>query len=146
MAKTRRRSRPVFPHENDTRFLNVDLDIYSRTSLAPLVSALGRTVVVLYVGTENRRHSAHLELARTVRTPDALIRRFVRLIERLPRDARRLWNGAQRREFNIGIQAGSRPHASEFRVSPDVIQAAARVGGAIVTTVYAPIPRRTKSS
>jgi hypothetical protein len=32
-----------------TEFLNVDLDIYSRFDLQPLVKALGKKVIILYV-------------------------------------------------------------------------------------------------
>jgi hypothetical protein len=33
-----------------THFLNVDLDIYSKADLQPLVSALAKKIMVLYVG------------------------------------------------------------------------------------------------
>jgi hypothetical protein len=33
-----------------THFLNVDLDIYSRSDLQPLVDGFGRKVSVMYVG------------------------------------------------------------------------------------------------
>jgi len=122
----------------ETTFLNVDLDLWSRTPLEPLVQALGSSVVELFVGHDGRRHAAHLEWARSSLKPDVLIQRFVAAIERLPRPARRLWNQARRREFNIGIQAALQPHGFELRLEPATVQAVARVGASIGVTVYAP--------
>ena len=51
----------------ETTFLNVDLDLWSRTSLEPLVRALGASVVELFVGRDGGRHAAHLEWARLCR-------------------------------------------------------------------------------
>jgi hypothetical protein len=122
----------------ETTFLNVDLDLWSRTSLEPLVRALRSSVIELFVGHDGRRHAAHLEWARSSQKPDVLIRRFVAAIERLPRPARRLWNQSHRREFNIGIQAAMQPHGFELRLEPATVEAAARVGASIGVTVYAP--------
>ena len=122
----------------ETTFLNVDLDLWSRTSLEPLVRALGASVVELFVGQDGRRHVAHLEWARSSPRPDVIIQRFVNAIERLPRSARRLWDQSQRREFNIGIQAAMQPHGFELRLDPTTVEAAARVGASIGVTVYAP--------
>ena len=46
-----------------TRFLSVDLDIYSRSDLQPLLDALGRKVIVLHAGpVEGKRsYEAHVE-------------------------------------------------------------------------------------
>ena len=59
-----------------THYLNVDLDIYAKCDLQPLVTALGKSVVVLYCGRMKRTHCAHLELARDTKTADSTIRRF----------------------------------------------------------------------
>src|SRR5947199_239815 len=50
-----------------TQFRNVDLDIDSNSDLQPLVTALGKKVIVLYVKRIRRTHSAHLELAKITR-------------------------------------------------------------------------------
>lgn len=118
-------------------FLNVDLDICSRSPLEPLVNAFGRSVIVLHVGPEGRRHVAHLEAAVDARTPDRPIRRFVELIKRLPRAERRLWDRAQLREFNIGIQSGVTPPSYELHLDPATVRAAASVNAGIGVTVYA---------
>jgi len=69
---------------------------------------------------------------------------FVGLIESLPSAERELWNKATIRDFNIGVQAGS-------RLIHEIILAAAPegrvdVGARIVFTVYAPELVKCQSS
>ena len=123
---------------NATRFLNVDLDIYSRQDLEALVNALGKKVIVLYVGRLKRTHRAHLELAKTTKTADATIRGLCALIETLPNAERDLWNSAKVRDFNIGVQAGTHPYSSEFALAAETLKAAQELSARIVFTVYAP--------
>lgn len=121
-----------------THFLNVDLDIYSKADLQPLVTALGKKVLVLYAGRIRQTHCAHLELAKVTKTADATIRGFCCLIKALPKLERGLWNAAKVRDFNIGVQAGMQPHATEFALAAETLKAAHELGGRIVLTVYAP--------
>lgn len=134
VAVPRRRS------PEQTSFLNVDLDIVSKAPLAPLIAALGRSVVVLYAGPEGRRHVAHLETARTSNDPSRLIRRFVDLVRTLPRAEKRLWDGAETREFNLGFQAAATPATFESRLDPAAVRAAASVNAGIGITVYGAAP------
>jgi hypothetical protein len=123
----------------ETTFLNVDLDIWSRSPLEPLVAALGKKVCVLHVGKEARRHGAHLELARSggrAHNADQVIRRLAKLVTSLPRSQRTLWNRAQVRAFNVGIQAATKPFSYELRLQPETLAAIASVNGRLVVTVY----------
>jgi len=133
-----RLKRKYEPTEIRTAFLNVDLDIWSRTPLERLVTAFGRQVIVLNVGEENGRWGAHLEHATNGSRSDVdtAIQRLVRMVERLPSDVRKVWDRAERREFNVGIQSGVTPYASEFRVEPGTLEAIARVNARLVVTVY----------
>jgi hypothetical protein len=128
-----------------TQFLNVDVELRSSRSLQPLVDALGKRVIVLRLDREARTHCAHLELSVTSRNPDVLIRRFVRLIERLPRATRAQWDSATAREFNIGIQAGANPHGFPLQLEADTLRAVVRVDGRVGITVYGTGERRLKS-
>jgi hypothetical protein len=67
-----------------TGFLNVDLDVYSRSNLEPLVAALGKKVLPLHVGREGQGHSAHLELCASREDADATIASLTTLIHKLP--------------------------------------------------------------
>jgi hypothetical protein len=93
-------------YSSETHFLNVDLDIYSKHDLSPLVKCFGKKVVVLHAGVEHRNYSAHLEIAKLTRTADSIIRAFCKLVDALPERERALWNNATVRSFSIGIQAG----------------------------------------
>jgi hypothetical protein len=132
----RRQARESRPRKREqTTFLNIDLDIYSRSPLDSLVQAFGRHVVTLYVGRQGRRHAAHLEMATYSQNPDRLIRRFADLVQRLSPANRRLWDAAQVREFNIGIQAASGP-AYELHLNPKTVKAASAINATIGITVY----------
>jgi hypothetical protein len=121
-----------------TGFLNVDLEIFSKRDLQPLIGALGEKVLVLDSALERRTYRAHLELTRIPSTPDAMIRAFCALIEGLPKPARHLWTQAKRRDFNIGVEAGtSSRRPREFALSTETLKAAHRLGARIAFTVYA---------
>ena len=122
----------------DTRFLNVDLDIFSKRDLHPLLNAFGKKVSVLYSGRDRRTYRAHIELARIPRTADFTIRGFCSMIEALPKAERDLWIQAKRRDFNIGVQAGMSPHSTLFVLPVETLKAAHKLGARIVFTVYAP--------
>jgi hypothetical protein len=125
-------------------FLNVDLDIYSRSRLDALAAAFGNKMVVLFVGRELHRYSAHLEVAGNTKSADATIQRICKLVRGLPRASRKLWDAAITRDFNIGIQAASRPRAFEFVLDARTVQKVASLNARIVVTVYAP-EKRTKA-
>ena len=76
--------------EEGTTFLNVDLEVISRTPLDPLVQAFGRKVDVLHVDQWGRRYGAQVEVAGSGYrgNADSLIRRLVTLVKALPRNAR----------------------------------------------------------
>lgn len=119
-----------------TRFLNVDLDIYSKSDLEPLIKALGENAFVLHSGRERRYLSAHLELSRVPTSADAAIRGFVALILRLPRTAQKLWKTAISRSFNIGIQGGRAPQSYEVELAPATLREVAALKAQLVVTVY----------
>jgi hypothetical protein len=123
-----------------THFLNVDLDIHSKSDLQPLVTAMGKKVHVLFVGRIKRTYRAHLELWESglSESADSIIQGFCALIRALPKAAVELWNSAKIRDFNIGVQAGMQPHVYEIALAPETIRAAAGVNARIVLTVYAP--------
>jgi hypothetical protein len=131
----------VFSTLDETLFRNVDLDIYSRSDLQPLVTALGHRVIDLYVGRVRRTYEAHLELAtgRNNQTVASIILGFCKLIERLPSAKRELWDSAKTRSFDIGIEAPKRNFHFWTAVSPEAVRAAAEVGAQIAVTVYGPM-------
>jgi hypothetical protein len=130
------RNMPRAEADEKTRFLNVDLDIWSRSPLQALSDAFGKHVCVLHVGKENRRYGAHLELARFAGDADSVIRRFTSLVDQLPHPARMMWDQAHTREFNVGVQAGTSPHGYQLHLRPETVVAVARIGARLGVTVY----------
>jgi hypothetical protein len=125
-----------------TRFLNVDLDLSSREDLASLAAALHPRLFVLHVGRIRRRYWARLELRAQPRSVDSAIRRLVRAIQSMPRRQQACWNRAITRDFNIGIQVGEEPRHGEFPLAPPTVQMVGAVRGRIVITVYgAAVPK-----
>jgi hypothetical protein len=125
--------------EETTRFLNVDLDIYSRSKLDPLVAAFGKRMDVLYLGRERHLYSAHLELAGFPKSADATIRGICTLILRLPRVKRKFWDAETTRDFDIGLEAA--PRGKSFKtfklaLSAQTIQMVSSLNARIVVTVY----------
>jgi hypothetical protein len=131
-----------------TKYLNVDLDIFARVPLKELVNSIGKEAIVLYVGGERRKYEAHLELASsgTDMTADRTIIGLTRLVKRLPPRYRKVWDSARSREFNIGIEGGLQPHSFEVRLDRRTVDAVSEVGGALVITVYAPVLDAAKTS
>jgi hypothetical protein len=131
-----------------TKYINVDLDIYSRVPLTGLIEAMGDGAFVLYVGGERQKYEAHIELGSSHMgmTADRTIIGLTRLVKRLPPRYRKIWNSAKSREFNIGIEAGLEPHGFELRLDRRTVDAVKEVGGALVITVYAPVLEAAKAS
>jgi len=128
-----------------TTFLNVDLDVLSRSNLQPLVTVLGHRTFALHVGRDKHTYRAHLELSRDPKNPDAAIRSFVALIRALPKAERKLWDTAKVRDFNIGVQAAMQPHCYEIPLARETIEAVSTLRARLVLTIYAPSnssPRR----
>ncbi len=125
---------------DDSLFLNVDLDIYSKRDLQPLVDALGDSVIEMWVGRVRRTYEAHLEVTWEPRkTPSSIILRFCKLLNALPPAKRRLWNAAKTKSFDVGIEAPKRNRHYWSAVSPEAVRAVAEVGAQIAITIYGPM-------
>jgi hypothetical protein len=151
-------------------FINVDLEVWSQTDLAAFGEAVREVAFVLYSGKIRRRFLVSLEcrLPRAS-SPEATIWALLKIVAALPPAARRDWKAAQSRVFNVGYEGGEfitplreRPVGSgrwyaanpaqaaepcEASFSPKVLDAVARVGGTITTTIYPPrreVPSRRR--
>ena len=121
-----------------TIFRNVDLDIFAKFDLKPLMDAFGVKVNVLYVGRERGLYSAHLELNAQPKSADAVIRRFIRLIRDFPRTKRKLWNAATIRDFNIGVQSATKDRPYQIELGVQTLRSVALLNARVVFTVYTP--------
>jgi hypothetical protein len=48
-----------------------------------------------------------------------------------------VWNQAYRRDFNVGIQAGLKPHSYELSLKPETLKLVSSVNARVVVTIYA---------
>lgn len=139
-------SNAIAESPDTTQLLNVDLDIYSRSDLQPLVTALGKKVFVLHVGRYKRMYKAVLELNRLAKSADSKILAFCALIRALPKAQRQLWDKATVREFSIGIQAELQPITFEITLDERTVRAASEVRARINLTIYSPAIQRIDAS
>jgi hypothetical protein len=130
---------PVKKKAPDAQFLNVDLDVYSRSDLQRLVKRFRQE------GDRFVRRPREEELLRSSRigritktSADSTVRAFCTLIRALPKTERELWNAAKTREFSVGVQAGQQTFARDFRTEAQTVKAVAELGAVIVLTVYGP--------
>jgi len=138
-----RKTRSRRTGEGATEFLNIDLDIRSRRSLAPLVAAWPRAQRPLRL--DGRPHPGWLILSGpgTSKTAEAAARSLLMQVEGLSRAARQSWKAASRRTFDIGVQAGAFPGAFEKVVlGPETLRRIAALGAQVQITIYAPLRGR----
>src|SRR5437773_907049 len=114
------------------QFLNVDLDVESRGDLGPLVAAIARGAFDLNNVRRRGRHRVTFELAREPSSADAAIRRFASLLDRLPAAGRSIWDGATRRDFDVGVAASSSTDPVMVELSSEAVRYVAALHGRVV--------------
>lgn len=128
--------------EGATEFLNIDLDIRSRRSLAPLVAAWPRAQRPLRLDGRPNPHWLILSGPGTLKSAEAAARRLLKQVEGLSQAARQSWKAASRRTFDIGVQAGALPSAfEEVVLAPETMRRIAALGAQLQITIYAPPSR-----
>jgi hypothetical protein len=120
-------------------FLNVDLVIESASPLQELIEALRDDTLAQFHGEIDGRWRAVLGGRLFFPSgPEEVIQALIQAIVRLPENARRLWDEASRRTFDIGIQGGHDRRPLEAQVGTETLGTLAALGAGIQMTVYAP--------
>lgn len=118
-------------------FLNVDLEIESKSSLRPLAREFGDQAVIMFSGKIKGRHWLYIETAVYRKQPDATIQALCALIEKLSSTGRRLWDTAQRKTFDIGYETRlSSELANQFQLRPTTLRRLAALGATLAITIY----------
>ena len=118
--------------ESSATFVNVDVEVTSRDGLRRLAAHLRETAVVLH---ERDGFLSFESLA--VRGSMAERMRFLlRLVEALPPAAKREWDSAERRTFDIGLQAAAGRSPAGFPIDEDILRRLVAVGGSVGLTLY----------
>jgi hypothetical protein len=121
------------------RYLNVDLELESSSSMEKLLRHISEQTVVLHHAKHGRSWVASLELlSQRPRNSDQAMLLFVKLLKSLPSAQRREWDAARLRTFNIGVQAGLDGTPLELKVGPATLNAVAALGAGLAVTVYDP--------
>jgi len=119
-----------------TRFLNIDLDLRSKSNLKELLEAFGSTVIIL---NHEEEGCASIEIA-TDKHPvsiDEAILDYYNIINSLPTKARTIWNKCDVRSMNIGVQAGTNPYSKNFTLSKHTISLLSSINAEVVISIYA---------
>jgi hypothetical protein len=125
------------------QLLNIDLDVRSRRSLAPLVTAWPWAYQPLATGGPPSPNPRWLLLnARGAgKTAEAIAEHLLLHIEQLRGDARQCWKNAHRRVFDIGVQAGGPGRAYEdVRLTAETLRRIAAADAQIQLTIYPAVP------
>jgi hypothetical protein len=118
------------------RFLTIDLDVRSRRSLAPLMSAWPEAY---QPGNDARWLIRNAFVADSA---EKAAKNLLGHIAALRGQALGCWRQAQSRVFDIGVRAGGpgRPF-EEVRLTTDTLRRIAAIGGQIHVTVYPAAPK-----
>lgn len=144
-ARRRKTKRPQF---EPARFLNIDLDVRSRRSLVPLIAAWPWSYQPLVAeGRANTRWLIVNPQGHRLRSAEAAAKELLERIESLRGDARRCWQQAHRRAFDIGVQApGSGRPLEEVRLTAETLRRIGAAGATVQLTVYPAEPHSRDSS
>ncbi len=122
---------------NPLRFLNVDLEIESRSDLAELKRSIGGSVIDLGRGpVAPGCFQLRFETVPEYPTADDTICAFCSCLEALSPKAKRAWRSAHRKVFDIGCEMAGRIQPSQFFIRNETLKRAAALGAAISVTVY----------
>ena len=117
-------------------YLNVDLEIRSRSNLMPLVDALRPRLDVLHAGHSRGQFVASFEVAGVTLPPDVAIDRLARAVSGLPPSIRKLWRQASDRIFDIGVERTAGRGAFPLALRPETVRTIARLNARIALTLY----------
>ena len=117
------------------RYLNVDLEIESKSDLSKIVEEFGEDVIVLYCGERRGYQHASFESPNHA-DADETINHFCLLVEELPTEARAIWDGCCSRVMDVGYESGISPQNFRSEIRASTVQRVAAIGASIVITIY----------
>ena len=128
------------------QFLNVDLEITSTRPVGILKREFeAQGAFTLYAGRIPEGHLLALESNSNDYSSKGnrigvggKINSMCGMVEKLSPKARMLWESANRRDFDIGVEGVDGQMSARISISPKSVQQIAAVGGTLSVTVYRP--------
>jgi hypothetical protein len=118
-------------------FLNVDLEIVSRSKLDALEAAVSATAHALYCGPVRKGiFLLSLECNVYPKDADAAISRLCAAIDRLGKSERRIWEQALERTFDVGYSLTDKALAVRVVLRPETLERIVAIGGTVAFTCY----------
>lgn len=119
-------------------FLNVDLEIHSRSSLDLLLSELTPRMYVLHSESKPNKHFANLEISRSWKnpSPDKTIAALCDVLENLSPKARKVWRKAHSKVFDIGLDIDPKATNLQQSLSNESLRRIGKLGATIAFTCY----------
>jgi hypothetical protein len=118
-------------------FLNVDLDIESRTRLSSLAAEFGQKVDVNYSGRMGGKYLLVVEIPGCPKDADRAVNALCGVVEGLSALGKRIWDAAHRKEFDLGYEARFvRQHPNRFKLRTNTLRRITRLGATMAVTFY----------
>jgi hypothetical protein len=120
------------------KYLNTDLEIESKSDLSRIVKEFGEDVFVLHHGEMRGYQHASFEIpgSSAGAGADEIINSFCTLVEELPKEVRKIWDGCCSRVFDVGYESGTSPQNFRSEIRASTIQRVVEIGAGIVITIY----------
>jgi hypothetical protein len=117
-------------------YLNTDFEIESTEDISRIVEEFGEDVRVLFHEKIRGHYCAGFEIAPVFLGADETLSHFCLLVEQLPRDVRRLWDGCVSRTVDVGFESGEKPPSFRAELRASTVRRVADIGCSIMITIY----------
>jgi len=119
-----------------TEFLNIDLDLESTEDISSIIAEFSDSVIILNREKENNIYKVSLELSGIEGDPEYLFKQYISLINGLSSQAKKLWYGCSKREFDLGFECGHEPRDIQNKLSSKLLGELSNLDASIVITTY----------
>lgn len=118
------------------RFLNVDLEIVTAREPVELLRELGDRVILLYSGGNPEGYLTCLDLSDFQETPHEIVERFAKLLAKLTPTARKEWDNAKAKRFDIGFETEAASTPVQYTLDAGSMKKIVECGASLAITVY----------
>jgi hypothetical protein len=120
-----------------THFLNVDLEVHSPEDLTPLAAGMASATHLLQCERVHDEWVLAVETAGTPASAQDAITGLLDAVLALPDEAARLWRGARRRCFDVGVESAHGP-TWKTELSAATLHRIADQAAVLALTIYSP--------